>query len=782
MLRMKSKYLSTVAAIGLSVLAASPLNAQNFDRVASFPVFENTDIDDDTVAEIITAVQGGRTLVYTDSEREGVGFINIQRPNRPLADGFIELEGEPTSVVGVGPLVLVAVNTSEDFINVSGQLVVIDLRGRSIVKTFELGGQPDSIDVSPDGRYAAIAIENERDEDLGDGFPPQAPAGDLFVVNTNGQFPDAWKTARVPLTGLGVDFEDDPEPEFIDINAANFAVVSLQENNALVVVDLEAAIADPAGAVLTAFSAGDVAALENVDVEENELIELTDTLANIKREPDAVAWVKDEFIATANEGDLVGGSRGFSILNIFGEVLFDSGNALEHLVASIGHYPEDRSENKGNEPESILFAEYGEDQLLFVGSERSSVVAVYDVSDMPDEASAFVAGDEPELLQVLPTGVGPEGLLAIPRRNLLVVANEVDDRGDKIRSTVGIYQRRRAGAEAAARARDGAYPLIRSETDPSTGAPTPWGALSALAFDDETGTLFSVHDSFYRRTKVFAIDPSTSPASLTVSFELEDVGGLLAAEDPALVEADGAVNLDAEGVALSADGGFWIASEGAGTVGSASRPFEFANYLVKTDGEGAITRVVALPDDVEALQVRFGFEGVASVLENGVEILFVAFQREWAGDPANRVRIGRYDTGSGAWTFAYYPIEVPTSPNGGWVGLSEIVALGDGRFAVIERDNQAGPDARIKRITEFSTDGVTFLPNAESPDFDIVAKKTVRDLIAQGDLTRPGGLILEKIEGLAVNGEGGAWWVNDNDGVDDSNGETQLRMIDRVLR
>jgi hypothetical protein len=40
---------------------------------------------------------------------------------------------------------------------------------------------------------------------------------------------------------------------------------------------------------------------------------------------------------------------------------------------------------------------------------------------------------------------------------------------------------------------------------------------------------------------------------------------------------------------------------------------------------------------------------------------------------------------------------LPASPNGGWVGLSEIVAVDATTFAVIERDNQGGPDAVIKQ-------------------------------------------------------------------------------------
>jgi len=58
-------------------------------------------------------------------------------------------------------------------------------------------------------------------------------------------------------------------------------------------------------------------------------------------------------------------------------------------------------------------------------------------------------------------------------------------------------------------------------------------------------------------------------------------------------------------------------------------------------------------------------------------------------DDGGKMRIGRYDTTSRYSTFACYPLDVRESPNGGWVGRSEITALGGDEFAVVERDNQA---------------------------------------------------------------------------------------------
>jgi hypothetical protein len=159
------------------------------------------------------------------------------------------------------------------------------------------------------------------------------------------------------------------------------------------------------------------------------------------------------------------------------------------------------------------------------------------------------------------------------------------------------------------------------------------------------------------------------------------------------------------------------------------------------------------------------------------KFVYVAFQREWVGDPDDRVRIGRYNTDSGEWAFYYYPIDEPTSPNGGWVGLSEIVALGDDNFAVIERDNQGGPDASIKKIYQFSVEGVEPKPQGEK--FPVLSKTFVRDLIP--DLTADNGLVLEKVEGLMVTAKGDAFIVTDNDGVDDSSGETQLINLGSIF-
>ncbi len=754
--------------MALMLAAAMPASAQGvFNRIATFPVFMNTDIDNETVAEIVAVAEQGNLLIYTDSELEALGFVSIIDPTDPQPAGTLPLPGEPTSVAVAGDYALVAVVTDDTFTDPDGDLMVVHIPTRAIVRTMNLGGQPDAVAVSPDGRWAAVVLENERDEELcvggvQNGQPvdeddddavdacedgggvvgglPQLPSGELVVVDLFGS-PALWKTKVVSLAGIADKFPTDAEPEFVDISETNIAAVTLQENNHIVLVDL------PTATVVGDFPAGTVD-LTEIDTEEEGVITFNSSLADVPREPDAVTWISRTQLATADEGDLDGGSRGFTIYNTAGSVLFTSGSMVEHQVARLGHYPEERSGNKGSEPEGVASGVFGSQRFLFVGSERASVILVYTV----DRTGT------PAYVQTLPAGLEPEGIVAIPERNLLVVATEEDDRGDKFRGSIMIYEHQ---FEA-----EPAYPTIFS-VDRADGTPIPWAALSGLAADPlDRNTLYAVQDSFFSEAKMFVVDVSGFPARIT--------------DDVVIRDADGnpMMNLDLEGIATRPLGyGFWLASEGRGSVDDPNRPVESLDLLLEVSPIGEVLQAIELPAATNAFQRRFGFEGVTSTGIGEEELVYVAFQREWVGDPDDHVRIGRYEVATGEWTFFYYPIETPTSPNGGWVGLSDIVAVDDETLAVVERDNQGGPDARIKRIYSFSIAGLE--PQPEGGDFPVVTKSLIRDLIP--DLESGNGFVIEKVEGLSLQTDGNVFIATDNDGVDDSNGETKVINLGPIL-
>jgi hypothetical protein len=721
-----------------------------FDRVATFPVCTHLDpacnTNTQTVAEIVTVSGDGMTLAYSDSELGQVGFVDISNLAQPKSLGIVPMGGEPTSVAAVGNYVLAGVNTSPDYVMTSGVLKVIEMSTRMVVREMDLGGQPDAVAVSPDKMWAAIAIENERDEDLGEGIPPQMPAGFLVIVHLMGAVAD-WTMKTVPLTGLSIKFPEDPEPEYVSINSKNKAVITLQENNGVALVDLAT------GVVEWSRSAGSVD-LTSIDTKEDDVIDQSSSLLQVAREPDGVTWMGDDYFATADEGDLDGGSRGFTVYDALGNVVYTSGNLLETLVASIGHYPEDRSENKGSEPENCFYGVFDGEKLLFINIERSSTIAVFNVEDPT----------APVFKQMLPAGVAPEGGVAIPGRNAFVVASEADDRGDQIRASISIYVRD---------ALSPAYPSLMSVNRVGTDVPIPWGAMSGLGAGAGS-VLYAVEDSFYKKNRIFTIDTATYPAHLIAETHIVDSDGVFAAFPPqgdfdaadlaAMINDDSTVNIDSEGVALftmsAAMGGetvFVVASEGAGTVGETSRPITTLNFLLFVAMDGTIRKVATLPESVNANQLRFGFEGVAAMGSK----LVVTFQRVWAGD-AN-CRLGIYDPDTDSWEFVFYPLDTPTSQNGGWVGLSDIAPLGGGAFAVLERDNMAGVDASIKKVYTIDLTGYT--------DGMLVSKTLHTDLMPM--LQSMGGLVTEKVEGLTVVGDT-VWLINDNDGVDDNSGETNL--------
>jgi uncharacterized protein YjiK len=701
-------------------LFAGPALAQdmNFNRIASFPVAANTPDAEETSAEIIAATGDGMTLVYSDSPAGVIGFIDITDPANPVAAGVFALpNGEPTAVSALGNTVFVAENTSESFTNPSGVLHAIDAGSRDVLASCDLGGQPDSTAVAPDGSFITVAIENERDEDLGDGRVPQMPAGHLVIqpLGENGTMACAAQI-RVDLTGLADIAPEDPEPEFVDVNANGDIVVTMQENNHMVVVSAT-------GEVLSHFSAGEVT-LNGVDTEEEGAL-IFDQTITVPREPDGVQWIDTDHFAIANEGDMDGGSRGFTVFNRDGTEVFEAGTAFEYAIVEIGHYPEKRSGNKGVEPEGMEFATFGGVPMMFLLAERSSIVGVYDMSNPA----------QPALAQLLPSGISPEGAIAIPSRNILATANEYDARGDGgAPAHVMIYEYQNAPA---------VYPHLTSAgMDELTG----WGAISGQVMAED-GTLYAVADSFYAmQPTIFHIDVSQTPARIVDAIRVTREG------QPAQL-------MDMEGIALDGEGGFWVASEGR-----SDRLVPHAIYHIGADG--AIEDYIALPNELLAVEQRFGFEGITRV----DDMLYMAVQREWRDDPENHVKVLGYNLETEAWSVAHYPL---TEASTGWVGLSEIVAHGDDLY-FLERDNQLGDAAMTKLITRVSMDQMAgMVALGETPP--VLTKEIVVDLLPY--LTSTGGFVLDKVEGLAIAEDGTMWVSTDNHGVDDHSGETMLFAI-----
>lgn len=101
----------------------------------------------------------------------------------------------------------------------------------------------------------------------------------------------------------------------------------------------------------------------------------------------------DDHLATANEGDWKGGSRGWTVWDTSGNVVWDASTQMEELAARYGLHNEDRAGKKGPGIEGLAVAAMNGTRYAFVASERSNFVAVYDVDDPADASTLYAASD-----------------------------------------------------------------------------------------------------------------------------------------------------------------------------------------------------------------------------------------------------------------------------------------------------------------------------------------------------------------------------------------------------
>ncbi|EOR02363.1 choice-of-anchor I family protein [Acinetobacter genomosp. 15BJ] len=137
------------------------------------------------------------------------------------------------------------------------------------------------------------------------------------------------------------------------------------------------------------------------------------------------------------------GARSFSIWNTQGQLVWDSGSEFEKKTAEL--FPnyfnsdhesvafDDRSDNKGPEPEGVAIGTIGKKTFAFIGLERMSGVMVYDITtpNKPKFIEYFTTRNFVETDAAKQGDLGPEGLIFIAAKDspngkpLLVVGNEV---------------------------------------------------------------------------------------------------------------------------------------------------------------------------------------------------------------------------------------------------------------------------------------------------------------------------------------------------------------------
>ena len=246
------------------------------------------------------------------------------------------------------------------------------------------------------------------------------------------------------LPGNGLDASDKAD----DIDIRNWPVKGLYQPDAI------AFLKTPGGGFLVTANEGDSRDYDGFSEEERIKDVVLDSLVfpnytDLQNE-DSIGRLK--IISTLGDTDNDGeyeelytyGARSFSVWDVNGNLVYDSGDELEQFTAAL--YPDNfnasndnqdlknRSDDKGPEPEAITTGSILKAPYMFLGLERIGGVAIYDMANpaapvMVDYDNTRDFTFEPELD---PTGdYGPEGLLFIPGnkspngRNLLVASNEV---------------------------------------------------------------------------------------------------------------------------------------------------------------------------------------------------------------------------------------------------------------------------------------------------------------------------------------------------------------------
>ncbi len=378
--------------------------------------------------------------------------------------GFIDTTsyGNINSVAIHGSVAAFAIENAADR-SAPGLVAFYDTATRSPLGSVAVGALPDMLTFTPDG--SRLLVANEGTPTVYGGFDPQ---GSVSIVDTASRSVLATAGfAGVPTAGsalrtaavVGMDFE----PEYIAVDATGRrAYVTLQEANGIGVLDL----ASSSFVGVIGLGSKDFNSTVNaIDPNHKDgQILLRPSQVRGLYQPDGIATYRADgqtYLVMSNEGDtreddgdkmrakdtaLTGyptdlrqlnistvdsrngdlvtfGGRSFSIRDEAGNLIFDSGSELDARAIAAGIYDDNRSDDKGVEPEGVALLTLGGRTLAFIGLERTTTgaVAVYDITD-PHHVS-FVDF-------LVSTGdVAPEGLQAFMWNGgaWLVIANEVSN-------------------------------------------------------------------------------------------------------------------------------------------------------------------------------------------------------------------------------------------------------------------------------------------------------------------------------------------------------------------
>jgi len=416
-----------VALVDVAAFGADPTapNAIQLLEAGALPDMVTFSPDGNTV---LVANEGEPNEDYTIDPEGSVGIID-------LADGV----GSATITIAD----FSAFNDQADALREAG--VRIFGLNASVAQDLE----PEFITVSPDSSTAYVALQENNT---------------LAVVDI-----DAGEVTE--LLPLGVkDYSQEESPldasnEDGGINIRNWPVFGLYQPDAIASYEVNGetfiVTANEGDARLR--PDGDLEDEDgNVIIPEGEIFNEESRIADVELDPEAFPNAEElqleenlgRLLITNTLGDTDGdgdfdqlfsfGGRSFSIRDSEGNLVFDSDDDFAQITAE--QVPEifnsngtpdtfdERSDDKGAEPEALTLGTIGDRTYAFIGLERTGGIMVYDITS--PTTPSFI--DYIDYFADAPGNIGPEGFEFISAdasptgENLLVVANEVS-------STVAVF-------------------------------------------------------------------------------------------------------------------------------------------------------------------------------------------------------------------------------------------------------------------------------------------------------------------------------------------------------
>ena len=284
------------------------------DEAAAIAVY----LDDDlSAAEIPAFDPASKRLFVVNGQKAGIDVLDLADPAAPVLLTTLDtsLFGPPNSVAVHDGVVAAAVESKIK--TDAGEVWFFDAATGMKLTAVGVGALPDMVTFSPDGKYVVTADEGEPDDDY-----VVDPDGSVSVIDVSVGVENVLQTdvmradfSSFTLINLDPDVRlfgpnaDSPaqnlEPEYVAISGdSTTAYVTLQENNALAVVDLATGtVTDVRALGFKAWNNGPK--LDPSD--EDGAAALVHAPIRGMYQPDAIAWFSSpggDYLLTANEGDV----------------------------------------------------------------------------------------------------------------------------------------------------------------------------------------------------------------------------------------------------------------------------------------------------------------------------------------------------------------------------------------------------------------------------------------------------------------------------------------------